>query len=445
MTVANLTSCLVAAASFCCLLCCVAASVELHGEDAGEPTFAKDIAPIVYTKCATCHRQGQVSHLSLMSYEDVRKSLREVVNVVSDGSMPPWKPVAGFGTFRNARGLTSAEVSLFQHWAAIGAPQGDIHSSPQPPTFKDGWQLGEPDLVLRMPEPFEVQGNGADVFRCFVIPLPLATDQFVAGFEFRPGNPHMLHHSILFLDSAKAARSKVSGSSGAGYSCFGGPGFSPSGALGGWSPGSIPTLYRADVAKFVKKGTDLVIQNHYHSMGVERDQSEIGIYFAKSVPKYRAVTIPVLQYDLDIPAGEEQYKVRSVFDVPAELQVLGISPHMHYLGHEMKVSATLPDGSVQPLIWIKDWDFLWQGEYYYEQPIVLPKGTRILMEASYDNSVRNPHNPSYPPKRVKWGEASTDEMALCLIEIAVEKQEDLTLLRHAILEQPGIHLTGAGH
>jgi hypothetical protein len=416
---------------------------QLAPRTVSAPTFAKDIAPIIYAKCLVCHRPGQIAGFSLLTFDDVRKRILEIKRAVSNGSMPPWKPVAGFGEFRDSRSLSAEETSLFQRWLAAGALEGDPADLPTLPRFEDGWQLGKPDLVVKMPVPFEVRVVGSDVFQCFVIPIPVTNDEFVSGFEFHPGNPKILHHSILFLDSSGVARGKITASSGSGYSCFGGPGFSPTGALGGWSPGSVPTLFRADVGKLIRKGSDLVMQNHYHAGSAsERDQSEIGIYFAKAPPKYRSISIPVLQYDLDIPPGEESYRIQTFFDTPIELQVLGITPHMHYLGREMKVHASLPDGSVQPLIWIRDWDVKWQGEYYYKQPLLLPKGTRISLEATYDNSALNPNNPSSPPKRVRWGEESTDEMALCLIETAVEKQEDLRLLRQAVLGQPGIGSKG---
>ncbi len=417
-------------------------SGQLPATKAPDPTFANDIAPLIYSKCAVCHRPGQVAGIPLLTFDDVHNRLAEIDHAVSSGSMPPWKPVPEYGEFLYSRSLTAEQKSLIHRWIAAGAPEGNPKDVPPIPPLKDGWQLGQPDLILRMPAPFEVRGSHSDVFQCFVIPIPITNDQFVSGFEFHPGNARILHHSIFFLDSSGIARSKTTPLD-AGYGCFGGPGFSPSGALGGWSPGSVPTLFRSDVGKLIRKGSDLVMQNHYHTgTASEHDQSEIGIYFSHTPPKYRSVSIPIMYYDLDIPPGEERYTIQTFFDTPIELRVIGITPHMHHLGRDMKLYASLPDGTVKQLIWIKDWDPRWQGEYYYRDPVLLPRGTRILMEAIYDNSARNRNNPSSPPKRVRWGDESTDEMALCIIESAVADPDDLTLLRQAVMAQPGIGSMG---
>ncbi len=404
---------------------------------APNPSFSKDVAPLFYRKCATCHRLGQIASFPLVTFEDVRSKLGEIARAVASGSMPPWKPVQGYGEFRESRALTADEVRLIESWIAIGAPEGSPTELPPPPQSTNAWALGQPDLILQMPTSFEVKNPHSDLFQCFVIPIPLDKDQFIAGFEFHPGNPKLLHHSIFFLDSHGIARAKTGSKDG--YSCFGGPGFSPSGALGGWSPGSTAALLGDQVGKLVRRGTDLVMQNHYHggtSPGIDR--SEIGLYFSRTIPKYQSVSIPVLKHDIDISAGEENYRIQTFLDAPVSLRILGVTPHMHYLGHDIKLYAALPDSSVKPLVWINDWDVRWQGEYRYREPVTVPKGSRIFMEATYDNSANNRHNPSSPPKRVRWGDDSTDEMALCIIEVAVESPDELMLLRQAVLRQPGL-------
>ena len=278
---------------------------------------------------------------------------------------------------------------------------------PPPPKFTDGWKLGEPDLVVKMPEPFTLAADGRDVLQCFVIPLPLDADKTVAAWEFRPGNRRVVHHSLLFLDSSGQARKKDAAEPGPGYRTFGGPGILPTGGLGGWVPGAEPQQLPEGVGKLVRKGADLVLQIHYHPNGKEEaDQSQVGIWFTKKPAERQPGAVALRSRNLYIPAGKKEHLVTTEINpLPCDVEALSIFPHMHYLGRSMKVDAHTPDGKVIPLIWIKDWDFNWQGSYQFKEPVKLPKGTVIKLEALYDNSEGNPHNPSSPPKDVALGRA----------------------------------------
>jgi hypothetical protein len=290
-----------------------------------------------------------------------------------------------------------------------------------------------------MPEPYVVPADGPDVFRCFVIPLELPGDRFVGAVEFQPGNRSVLHHSIFFLDRSGAARALDAADPEAGYRSFGGPGFQPVGALGGWAPGHRPHPLPAGVGKLLRKGSDLVLQNHYHPTGkAERDLSAVGLYFLEAAPSKVLVSIPIIQRRLDIPPDVARHRVSTSFTTPLDLELIGIAPHMHYLGREMKLTANLPNGRVEPLIWIADWDFNWQGVYDYDRPLTLPRGTRIDLEAIYDNTSNNARNPNSPPQRVFWGESHRDEMALCLLHTAVDPTVPIGVLADAILNQPGL-------
>jgi hypothetical protein len=403
-----------------------------------EITFNKHVAPILFKNCAGCHRPGEVGPFPLLTYKDAAKRAGFLKDVTSSRRMPPWPAEAGYGQFHDERRLADADIQTLARWADTGAKEGEPRDLPPAPTFPEGWQLGQPDLVLKMPEAFTVPAGGRDVFRCFVLPTNLTENRTVAAVEFRPGNRRIVHHALFFLDSTGAARKKAEGNPGQGYASFGGIGIIPTGSLGGWAPGAFPRLLPDGMGKRLPKGSDLVLQIHYHPSGKEElDQSTIGIFFTKKPVKQIVMGIPMVNRKLYIPAGESRHKVTTSFTVPVDVHAIGIAPHMHLVGREMKVSATLPNGKAEPMIWIKDWDFNWQGQYRYAKPVALPKGTRIDLEAYYDNSEGNPKNPNNPPKLVKWGEQTTDEMCLCGVQVVTDNPADALPLWREILKQRG--------
>lgn len=394
---------------------------------ADEVTFNKHVAPILWKNCAGCHRPGEVGPFSLLEYKDAAKRAEFLRDITASRRMPPWKPEPGYGEFRDARRLSDDEIQTIARWVASGAREGDPKDLPALPRFPEGWQLGEPDLVLKMPEPFTIPADGRDIHRCFVIPIPIDSDRTVAAFEFRPGNSRVVHHSILYLDSTGAARRKDRADGKPGYGTFGSPGIVPTGGLGAWAPGVRPYWLPDGVGKFLKKGSDLVLQIHYHPSGKEeKDQSMVGLFFTKKPAEKVVVGLATATRGLYIPAGAKRHVVTAENEpLPVDVQALAISPHMHLLGKEIKVTATQPDGKVVPLIWIKDWDFNWQGTYPYARPVRLPRGSVIKMEAVFDNSADNPRNPTHPPRVVTWGEQTTDEMCLCSVQLITDSRDDL--------------------
>jgi mono/diheme cytochrome c family protein len=393
------------------------------------PTFNRDIAPILYQNCSNCHRPGEVAPFALLTYQDAAKRAKQLAAVTQARAMPPWKATPGYGDFRDARRLTDPQIAMIRDWAANGAPEGDAALKPAIPKFPEGWLGGEPDQVVKMTKSYSVPAEGPDQFQCFVIPLNATEDEYVKRVEFRAGNPRIVHHALLFLDTSGEAR-KREGTPGQGYPCVGGPGLDITGSLGGWAPGAQPADAPAGIAHTIKKGSDLVLQIHYHLDGkVEQDQSTIGLSFSKTPPT-KGLTLFVLgNQKIDIPAGDSQYVVKASGVVPMDTEAIGIFPHAHYLCKDMKVDAHLPDGTITPLIWIKDWDFNWQGSYRYQTAVKLPKGTRLEMQYTYDNSAANPHNPSNPPREVKYGEETTNEMAFAFVSLALPKPEDVTEFR----------------
>jgi mono/diheme cytochrome c family protein len=399
-------------------------------------TFSRHIAPILYKNCAECHRPNQVAPFSLLTYDDAKKRDRMIAYVTAKRRMPPWKAEPGYGEFEDARSLSDDELSLIRQWVDAGSPAGDLSELPAVPKFHDGWALGEPDLVVTMPEPYTIPAEGPDIYRCFVFPLNLDKDTYVRAAEFRPGNRRVVHHSLLFIDSNGVGRKLDAKEPGQGYTRVGGPGFMPAGSLDGWAPGTTVRPLPDGVGWFVRRGSDLVIQTHFHPTGkVEQEQSSIGLYFCKTRPEKQSFTLPILSREIDIPPGEANHVVRASLTIPSDATSIGVIPHAHLLGRELKATYTLPDGATRWLVWIKDWDFNRQDHYRYKEPIDLPRGTRIDIEYTYDNSAANPRNPNRPPKRVQWGEQTNDEMCILFLQFVPRSAKDMPALMALLVNQ----------
>lgn len=392
------------------------------------PTFSHDVAPILYRQCVSCHRPGGVAPFSLLTYQDAGKRARLIATVTSKRYMPPWLPAEPH--FQRERRLSDLEIATLARWADAGAPAGNAAETPTSPQFPDGWQLGKPDLEVEMRASFAVPAEGADLYRCFVIPTSPGRDRWVRAMDTRPGNPKVVHHTLLFQDLSGTARKRDTGD---GYSCFGTPGFLPARGLGGWTPGSEPVRKVEGIPDLFHGGADLVLQVHYHPTGKpETDRTRVALYFTDQKPTRRATDIPLGSSQIDIPPGERRYKVTDHFTVPIGVDALAINPHAHYICKEMLGYAVLPDGSRKTLIRITEWNFDWQQQYVYATPIRLPEGTRVEMEFTYDNSPANPRNPSHPPKRVILGPGSTDEMAGLHIEVVPVDEADADELSQAL-------------
>jgi mono/diheme cytochrome c family protein len=393
------------------------------GASAPKVTYTRDIAPILNANCVQCHRAGEIAPFPLSTYEDAAKHAKQITRVTDDRLMPPWKAEPGYGHFMNERRLSDREMALIATWTKAGAPQGDAADLPPAPKFAGDWALGRPDMVISPSEPFTVPASGRDVYRVFPIQLDLPEDKFVVGFEFKPGAATVVHHALFFLDDAHQGRELATAAKDGqpGYSVFGGVGFRPSGGLGGWAPGVMPHFQPDGVGRPLHKGSDVVLQVHYHPDGKPHtDQSRLALYFAKKPVQKVLLDFPLANRQIDIPPGESHYVRTASMTVPADVTLIGIIPHMHLIGKQMKATATKPDGATVPLIYVKDWDFRWQDQYRYVQPIQLPRGTKIEMEAIYDNSTSNPDNPSSPPQRVVRGEQTTNEMCICFLQYTVD-------------------------
>ncbi|HEX5323402.1 MAG TPA: hypothetical protein VFW40_06415 [Capsulimonadaceae bacterium] len=408
-------------------------------------TFTRDIAPIVYKDCATCHHAGEVAPFPLVTYHDVAKRAQQIAIVTQARYMPPWKAATDCPSFKDERRLTAAEIALIQKWSEEGALEGSPKDLPPAPHFATSWKLGSPDIVLQPKGEYHLAADGDDVYRCFVIPTSYTRDRYLSAVEVRPGNRRVVHHVIAYLDTNGKARQLAGNDPAGGYTSFGGPGFPATGSLGGWAPGMDPIQMPSDTGILLPKGADIVLQVHYHKDGKpEDDLTRIGLYFAKGSVDKQLDIAAAIDPLIRIPAGDNSYAANATLPVLTNITVLGVMPHMHLLGHDMTVTASLPDGAKQTLVHVPDWDFNWQTIYMYKHPLHLPKGASIDLVAHYDNSEGNARNPNIPPKLVTWGEQTTDEMCIAFVFFTVDA-EHLTkgdpvkmapeLERHTLLVQ----------
>lgn len=378
-------------------------------------TYARDIAPIIQQKCQECHRAGEVAPFALENYKQAANWAQQIKTYTSNRKMPPWK-ADSHGEFLSEKRLTDAQIAKLAVWADSGAPLGDPKETPKAPTFKSGWKLGAPDEIISMPETYNVSPDGRDIYQCFVIPTNYSEDKWVSGFEVHPGNRNVVHHVIAYIDTSGVARKLDAADPAPGYTNptpGNTPGFGPAGILAAWAPGNETRFLPSGVGNLLPKGADIVLEVHYHKDGKpETDNTSVGIHFCKTPVQKRMGISFVGNFDFEIPAGERDHVIRAQDIVQEDTTVLGVAPHMHVVGRKMRATATLPDNRKIELINVPDWDFNWQLTYTYKEPIKLPKGTRIELEAHYDNSTSNPNNPNKPPKLVTYGEQTTNEMCL---------------------------------
>lgn len=378
-----------------------------------KPTFAEHIAPLMYDQCVTCHRPGQVAPFALITYDDVRNRAKQLVEVTQSRYMPPFLPDASLTRFRNARHLHDNQLTMLARWADQGCPEGPLSDMPPVPTFTSDWQLGEPDLVVAMDAEYTLPPEGDNVFRQFVVPVPNDRLKYVRGFEFRSTNPRIVHHARFLFDATNQSRVLDEADPEPGFAIGMGTGASrdPEGHWLGWTPGKQPVLREEKYAWPLEPNVDLIIELHMLPTGKpEPIKCEFGFYYSDKPPTDLPVIIRMGPTTIDIPPGEKKYVHAEQFQVPVDLDLLNVYPHAHLLAKSMKSYATLPGGKRICLIKIDEWDFNWQDEYQFAEPIRLPRGTVIDMEFVYDNSTDNVRNPYSPPRRILQGSETFDEM-----------------------------------
>jgi len=401
-------------------------------------TFTHDVAPILYQNCTSCHRTGEVAPFPLVSYDDAAKRAHLIASVSTSKYMPPWKAEAQECSFIGERRLSNEQIATLQNWANSGAPEGRAADLPKVPNYPVGWNLGQPDLVVQPVAPYNLAADGDDVYRCFVIPTHDANDRFLSAIEVHPGNSRVVHHVIVYIDTTGRAEELAGNDPNHSYTSFGGPGFAPTGALGGWVPGYDNRKYTNGIGILLPKGADIVLQVHYHKDGKpETDLTKVGLYYSTEPIDKRERNLALINPFIRIPAGDANHEETTNITVPEDITAVGITPHMHLLGHDMIVTAKRPDGSTVQLIKVDDWDFNWQLRYVYQHPISLPKGTVLSLTSHYNNSADNPRNPNTPPKLVTWGEQTTDEMCIAFLTYTVDAEH---ITKGVTVEDQGLEM-----
>lgn len=398
------------------------------------PTFATDVAPLLAQHCVACHHADGIGPFPLVTYRDAQRRARQIAEVVETRFMPPWKPCpADSPALQGDRTLDDATIATFVAWAAAGAPAGDLATVTPPALPTGGWALGPPDLEITFPEIFPLPAEGKDVFRNFVLPIPLAGRRFVRALEFRPGAARVIHHGTIAFDATGASRRRDAADPGPGFSAMElDTASNPNGHIIGWTPGQVPYEAYPGTAFALHPGTDLVLQLHLLPSGKpEPVAPRIGLYFTSEPPARTGFVALLRATRIDIPAGAADYAVEESLVLPAPVEVLGLYPHAHYLGHDLRLTAELPDGTSRGLLHIPDWDFNWQSDYRYVVPLPLPAGTRLVMHYTYDNSAANPRNPHAPPERVRYGWSSLDEMGEVALQLLLHDRDDLPKLEEA--------------
>lgn len=393
-------------------------------------TFARDVAPILFKHCVTCHRPGQTVPFSLLTYEDARPRARRIAEVTRRREMPPWKPEPDHGRFQMDRRMADTEIAAIQSWVAQGMLRGDPADLPPIPTFSDAWRLGPPDVVVQMPETYVLPAKRGDIFRTFVIPIPWNAPAYVRAVEFRPGNGKVVHHANIKIDRTRLSRRRDDDEPGAGYEGGGSREAKfPDGMFLGWTPGQSPRLSPPGMSWRLEPQSDLVVELHLMPGEVpEPVQVSVGLFFTEERPSRAGYMLRLGRQDIDIAPGVRDYVNSDRYTLPVDVDALAVQPHAHFLAKDVRAWATLPGGGIVPLISIKDWNFHWQDVYTYEQPLALPRGTVIEMRYRYDNSAGNRANPNRPPRRVTFGQTSASEMGSLWLQVAPRGAADLARL-----------------
>jgi mono/diheme cytochrome c family protein len=394
---------------------------EAQQTTANAPTFAKDVAPILYKHCVSCHRPGEAAPMALLTYEQARPYARAIAAAVANRTMPPWHAEAPAGTFHNERILSDAERQTLVAWATGGAVNGDPKEMPAPPTFVDGWSLGKPDLVLEMQEDYSIPASGAIEYEHFYVPTDFTEPRWITSIEIKPGNRQLVHHVLVFHVAKPDGTVTPVGRANAKDSVTPRPrtqGTRPRRAADGtarrlvatYAPGTNPQGAPDGTAFRLEPGGTLEFQMHYTTNGVAAtDRTAVGITFAKGTPSREVRAHQFLNGTLRLPAGEADVAVSTDFEFLQDATVWGLFPHTHLRGKKWDYKLQLPNGEMKSILSVPRYDFNWQTYYMFATPLHVPKGSKIVSTAWYDNSAANKNNPD-PKVDVLWGDQTWEEM-----------------------------------
>jgi hypothetical protein len=421
---------------------CFVSAIPAFAQAQSAPTFNKDVAPIFFSNCTGCHRTGEIAPMSLMTYKEARPWARSIANAVKTGVMPPWHADPAIGHFSNARRLTDTQKSTIIRWVEAGAPEGEAKDLPPAPQYTQGWRIGQPDAILEMQEDYPIPATGEVPYLYFEVPANFDEDRWVKAWEMRPGNAAVVHHVIVYVKSPQPAGAQqavqrpaqqqqqvITFAEGmdipAGQT--GGPplpegqrkpvfpNYRPrprgvTGSIGGYVPGNSTRVFPDGTAMRLPKGSSLVFQMHYTTIGKETtDRTRMGLIFAKEPPKIALSGTALVNGSLHIPAGAADHRVDAEMTLNRDLLLFSMTPHTHVRGKKWYYEVIYPDGTKEPLLSVPNYDFEWQHEYQFATPKKLPAGTKIHATAWYDNSKGNKSNPD-PTKDVWWGDQTWEEM-----------------------------------
>ncbi|HEU0173548.1 MAG TPA: DUF3471 domain-containing protein [Blastocatellia bacterium] len=420
-------------------------------------TFAKDVAPILFKNCAVCHRPDDIGPFSVLSYKDARPWAKSIREKVASREMPPWGADPRHGEFSNDTRLKQSEIDTIVAWVDGGAKEGDPKDLPPAPDFSDAWRISKPDVTLTMPDEYTLDSRGADDYIYFRVPTNFTEDKWVQAAEFRPGNKRVVHHAVVFIETPQMieAAKTIAKRSGREFDPRNGasvferaPGpealffkegtvwrtkadapvvddacaqsntnaRSVSATAGStiltfYAPGKNPDVYPPGTAKRIPAGSNLILQMHYSKATgkPETDRTSVGIVFAKQPIEKTIETLTVINSLFLIPPGAENHEATACYNVPRDLQFVNYFPHMHVRGKDMKYEVVYPDGRRETLLQVDKYNFNWQTLYILRNPLPIPKGSRFVVTAHFDNSAKNKYNPD-PTKPVRFGEPTYDEM-----------------------------------
>ena len=390
-------------------------------------TFTVDVAPILKAHCIACHHPDGPAPFSLTTFENARAHAGQVSEAVRRRVMPPWKPEPGFGTFHDARRLSDAEINTISRWVSGGTPKGGNSGSAELAGESRGpWALGEPDLVVTLPAPYVLNPGRDDVFRNFVLRLPVARRRHVRAWQFTTTNPKVVHHSTMMLDRSRNSQRLDESDPAPGYEgVMPMSASTPDGHFLGWTPGQLVNESAPRMAWPIEPGSDLLLMLHLRpALAPEPVQVSVGFYFTEDAPARPPIMLRLTRQDLDIPAGDRRYVAADSYTLPVGVSAHTIQPHAHHLAREVKAYAILPNGTLRWLIYIKSWSFHAQEKYRFETPVSLPAGTKLVMEYSYDNSEAGQQHHTSPPQRTTYGQRTSNEMAELWVQVVADRDED---------------------
>jgi hypothetical protein len=370
---------------------------------AAEPTFYRDVLPILQKRCQECHRAGEMAPMALATYEQTRPWAKAIRDAVFSKKMPPWFADPCCGKFANDRSLTAPEIATLARWAESGAGKGDVRDAPPARLWPEHGNLESPDVTLELPRAVDVPAKGEIEYQYAVVPTGFREDRWIQGAEVRPGVRSVVHHVVVYIRE---------------------PGETWTRGPTVWAPGSAPDVWPQGIAKLIPAGADLVFEIHYTPSGkAARDRTSVALKFARGAPERRVLTLQLSNDKFLIPAGDRDARVTAWGTLPNDALLLGFFPHMHLRGKSFEYLRMRADGQPEVLLQVKNYRFDWQLSYRLAQPVKLEKGTRLECVGHFDNSAANPRNPDAKAD-VGYGQQSWEEMMIGFFDVAVDAKVD---------------------